>query len=78
MASSLIRLGMLGFATSLVSAAGQNEAGKAAHISPSFKSKMNEADHITKLSTVQEPRVGISGYLYTFERDTNIGTNSAG
>ena len=39
---------------------------------------MNEADHITKFSTVQEPRVGISGYLYSFERDTNIATNSAG
>ena len=74
--SSLFRLG---FVSSLLSAIGESSPTKATHISPSFQTRvLNDADHVNKLSTVQEPRVGISGYLYDFESSAILVTNSRG
>ena len=74
--STLFRLG---FVSSLLSAIGETSSPKSTHISPSFKTRvLNDADHVNKLSTAQEPRVGISGYLYDFESSAILGSNSRG
>ena len=77
MASVMGKLGLLGFVSSLV-AASSTEKTNPVHISPSFQTKMNDADHISKVSMIKEPKVGISGYLYDFESDTLITTNANG
>ena len=76
MASRVLRAALLGGLASLATLA---EAGrKVAHVSPSLRMKLDEADSRQKLSLTKEPRVGISGYLYDWDETINIHTGTYG
>ena len=76
MASRVLKAALLGGMASLASVA--EAEGKVAHVSPSLRTKLNEADSRQKLSTTKEPRVKISGYLYDWEETINIHTGNYG
>ena len=76
MASRVLRAALLGCGIASLASLAEAE-GKVAHISPSLRTKLNEADRSQKLSTTKEPRVKISGYLYDWNETINIFTGSS-
>ena len=76
MASRVLKAALLGAIASLASLAEADR--KVAHVSPSLRMKLDEANSRQKLSLTKEPRVGISGYLYDWEETINIHTGTYG
>lgn len=72
-------IALLGIAASLfVSGSSATEQAVPAHVSPSLQKKMSQADHFSRVSSPKEPRVELSGYLNSSERERNFVTNDLG
>ena len=48
------------------------------HMSPSFRTKLQTSDEVTKMPLKKEPRVEFSGYLYDWNSDNVFSTTDTG
>lgn len=47
-------------------------------MSPSFAARLNEADHVEKISTLKEPKVKTNGFLFDYENNFDLVTTDNG
>jgi len=47
-------------------------------MSPSFAAKLNEAEHVEKISTLKEPKVKTNGFLFDYENNLDLVTTETG